>query len=211
MSDVPLPIRPRGPVNLTIAACLVGAAAPLVLLAWSPTGAIVAALVVFAALLLGPDLLDRRLADFDRADRLAAAWVRAEPDPDEVELLVHGPERVADPARVWRSLARAGLLRPRSSHAELPAVYAGALLGVGFGLVSVVGVVVIDAVQAQSPTLAALSVAGVMLVFAGVQLVARWGAARAGERLAWLDVGDPRTLAGRRALHLLPADQRGPH
>ncbi|WP_035858984.1 hypothetical protein [Cryptosporangium arvum] len=196
---------------MPVAACLVSATAPLLLFAWSETDAIVAAVVVFGLLLLGPDVIDRRLADFDRADRLADAWVRGEPGADEVELLVHGPDRVADPDRAWRSLVRAGLLRRRSTHSELPAVYAGALLGGGFGLVSVVAVVVIDAIRVQSPSLAALSVAGVMLVFAGVQFVARWAAARAGERLAWLDVDDPRTLAGRRALHLLAARRHRPH
>ncbi|MFG1927828.1 hypothetical protein [Cryptosporangium sp. NPDC048952] len=198
---------------MAIVACLVGAIVPLLLLVWSESGAVVVALALFAVLLIGPVLLDRRMVDLDRANRLARAWVRSDPDPEQVALLARGPGRVADPIRAWRALARAGLLRRRSFYSTfglasspvntLPTVYGGALLGAGFGLVSAVAVVVIGALRSQSPSLAALSVAGIMLLFAGVEFVARWAAIRAGERLAWLDVEDPRTLAGRRALHLL--------
>lgn len=209
---------------MAVVAWLVGAVVPLLVMARSEVGAMVFAFAVFGVLLAGPVLLDRRLVNPDRANRLARAWVHSDPDPEQVALLARGPGRVAESTRAWRTLTRAGLLRRRSLYStfglasspvnELPTVYGGALLGSGFGLVSVVAVVLLDALRVRSTTLAALSIVVVMAAFGGVALLARWVSSRADGRLAWIDVKDPRTVAGRRALHLLasaPEDTRESH
>jgi len=197
---------------MAIAVCLLSAIWPFLLLGWSELAALCCGVALFAIPLAAPLLFDRRLTDLDRADRLAQAWLSTGPDPQQVALLARGPGRIAGTEPAWRALTRAGLLRHRRWYStfgqasvplnELPNVYVGALLGSGFGLVGAVFVVLMNRFGTTSSTVA-VAVVVAMLAFAGVEYAARRVGSRVGERTTWLDVGDPRTPAGHRALHLL--------